>query len=81
MEQKYSWCGIRIIVTEDCGTFVPRRKNKKRRIQKKWLKRYGKVFKPSSALVFAKLNGADMFFCHPKYWDKYKKILEIETEN
>ena len=38
--------GIKVFVTENCVTSVPRRKHKKRRIQKKWLKRYGKTFKP-----------------------------------
>ena len=68
--------GIKVFVDENCGTFVARRKHKKKRIAKKWLKKYGKIFEPSSALVIAKLNGEYVIFCHPKYWNKYKIILE-----
>lgn len=76
MEFKGHYCGIKVFVTESCGSDIPKRKNKKRRIQKKWLKRYGKVFKPSTALIIAKLYGETIIFCHPNSWDKYKKILE-----
>lgn len=80
MDLKGYFYGVRVIVTEHLGTYVPKRKHKKRRIQKKWVKRYGNIFKPLSTLAIAKLNGEDVIFCHPKYWDKYKKILEKEKE-
>ena len=72
--------GIKVFVTESCGTFVPKRKHKKRRIQKKWIKRYGKTFKPCDKMIVAKLCGERVFFCHPKYWSKVKELLKIEKE-
>lgn len=65
--------GIKVFVTESCGNFVARRKHKKRRIAKKWLKRYGKTFVPCRNIIVANLYGERVFFCHPKYWDKIKK--------
>ena len=73
--------GKKVFVTEFCGTFVARRKHKKRRIAKKWLKRYGKRFEPSRALVAANLCGELVFLCHPKYWNKYKKIFKIDRSD
>lgn len=70
--------GKKVFVTEFCGTFVAMRKHKKRRIAKKWLKRYGKKFEPSQALVVANLCDELVFLCHPKYWDKYKNIFKID---
>lgn len=70
--------GIEVFVTEKCGTFIARRKHKKRRIAKKWLKKYGKKFEPSQALICAELCGKKVIFCHPKYWDKYKNIFKID---
>ena len=74
-------CGVKVFVTESCGTFVARRKHKKRRIQKKWLKKYGKKFEPSRALIVAKLCGERIFLCHPKYWDRYKAIIDKINKN
>lgn len=73
--------GKKVFVTESCGTFVARRKHKKRRIAKKWLKRYGKRFEPSRALVAANLCGELVFLCHPKYWDKYNNIFKIDRSD
>ena len=75
-----TYCGIEVFVTESCGTFVARRKHKKRRIAKKWLKKYGKTFEPCRSLIIANLNGKNAFFCHPKYWDKLKKIMKLDKE-
>lgn len=67
--------GFRIIATEGCCDYVQARKHKKKRINKKWLKRYGKKLIPKKEIVVANC-GADRFiFCHPKYWDKFQKIL------
>lgn len=70
--------GIKVFVTENCGTFIARRKHKKRRIAKKWLKKYGEKFEPSQALIGAELCGGKVILCHPKYWDKYKNIFKID---
>lgn len=72
--------GIKVFVTESCGTFVARRKHKKRRIAKKWLKKYGKTFEPCRALIVAKLNGERVIFCHPKYWNKVKEALKNRND-
>lgn len=72
--------GIKIFVTEYCGTFVATRKHKKHRIAKKWLKKYGETFVPCRNLIVANLYGEQVVFCHPKYWDKYKKMLETKKE-
>ena len=78
--------GVKVFVTEGCVTSVPRRKHKKRRIQKKWLKRYGKIFKPYRGLVGADLYNEKVLYCHPKYWDKFvemskKKGFEVTTND
>lgn len=73
--------GIKVFVTEDCGTFIPRRKHKKCRIQKKWLKRYGKTFEPCRKLIVAKLNGERVIFCHPQYWNKVKEALKTNRSD
>lgn len=66
--------GVKVFVTEGCVTSVPRRKHKKHRIQKKWLKRYGKTFEPFRGLIVAKLYNETVLYCHPKYWDKFIEI-------
>ena len=66
--------GVKVFVTEHCVTSVPRRKHKKRRIQKKWLKKYGKTFEPLRGLVVAELLNEKVLFCHPKHWDKFVEI-------
>ena len=76
MIHNYVIAGIKVFVTESCGTFVARRKHKKRRIKKKWLKRYGKIFEPCRALVVANLGGERVIFCHPKYWAKFNEKFE-----
>lgn len=45
--------GISVMVLEDGyfltgyrNTYIPRRKHRKRRIQKKWIKRYGYIYEP-----------------------------------
>ena len=79
MTEKGYYCGMRVIVTEGCETLVPKHKHKKWRVQKKWVKRYGETFKPCTTLIGARLiDGNYILLCHPKYWDKYKKILELE---
>lgn len=69
------YCDTPIVVTEHCGVYVAKRKHKKRRIQKKWLKKFGKIFEPSPNLIIAKMYGKVILFCHPKYWNEYKKMF------
>ncbi|MBQ4118974.1 MAG: hypothetical protein IJD45_01120 [Clostridia bacterium] len=74
---------LNICVTEGCVASVPRRKHKKHRIQKKWLKRFGKTFEPYRGLVVAKICNETVLYCHPKHWDKFikmskKKGIEVQ---
>ena len=70
--------GIKVFVTEGCVTSVPRRIHKKRRIQKKWLKRYGTTYKPYRGLVVADICNERVLYCHPKYWDKFVELAKKE---
>ena len=67
--------GYKIIVTDALCEYTQKRKHKKRRINKKWLKRYGKKLTPCKDLVFASPLGEKMLLCHPKYWDRYQERL------
>lgn len=68
--------GIKVFVTESCVISVPKRKHKKRRIQKKWLKRYGIIFEPFRGLVGAELINENVLYCHPKFWDKFIELAK-----
>lgn len=78
--------GVKVFVTESCVTSVPRRKHKKRRIQKKWVKRYGETLVPFRGLIGAELLNEKVLYCHPKHWDKFvemskKKGFEVTTND
>ena len=75
--------GVKVFVTEHCVTSVPKRKHKKRRIQKKWLKRYGTTNIPYRGLIVADICNERVLYCHPKHWDKFvemanKKGFEVK---
>lgn len=71
-----SFMGFKIIATEACCDYVQARRHKKKRINKKWLKRYGKKYVPKKEIVITNVCGERMILCHPKYWDKFQHILE-----
>ena len=71
--------GYKIVVTEACCDYIQSRKHKKKRINKKWLKRYGKKYIPKKEIVIANLGKDRLILCHPKYWDKFKYIIENMT--
>lgn len=52
---------------------VPARKHKKRRINKKWLKRYGYKEVPDTAVYFAKGIG---IVGHPKTIEKLIRVIK-----
>lgn len=68
--------GYKIIVTESCCDYVQKRKHKKKRINKKWLKRYGMKSIPYEGIIVTSPYGEKVIFCHPKYWDKFRMALE-----
>lgn len=49
---------------------------RKKRINKKWLKRYGKKYVPKKDIVIANCGVDKLILCHPKYWDRFQQILE-----
>ena len=71
-----NFIGYKIIATEACCDCVQTRKHKKKRINKKWLKRYGKKFIPKKDIIVANCGVDKFIFCHPKYWDRFQQILE-----
>lgn len=60
--------GIPVFVSEGTVKFVQKRKHKKKRINKKWRKKYG--LKEVPAIIFANSIG---IFMHPKIYEKVKK--------
>ena len=68
--------GYKIIVSESCCDYVQARRHKKKRINKKWLKRYGIKLVPKKGVVVANCGVDRFIFCHPMYWDKFQKMLE-----
>lgn len=68
--------GYKIVVSESCCDYVQKRKHKKKRINKKWLKRYGMKLIPKKGIVIANLCGDSVILCHPKYWNKFQMALE-----
>lgn len=67
-----------VILSEVAADFkyIQKRKHKKRRINKKWLKRYGylKVLKEYKSFVFE-----NKMIMHPILFEKMKKYLEAHT--
>lgn len=63
--------GRRIVVTDSCCERVPARHHKKRRLKKKWIKKYGYKFIPYNKIVLVD----NIFFIHPKYWEKIMPYL------
>lgn len=68
---------MRVFVSDSVVDKVPTRKNKKQRIQKKWIKRYGWKFIPSQSVFIA----GDLILIHPKMVSKFEKHFELENKN
>lgn len=71
-----SLLGYKCIATESCCDYVQVRKHRKKRINKKWLKKYGKKSVPKKEIVIANLGRDKVILCHPKYWDKFQHFIE-----
>lgn len=60
------------IITVDCmfeDGYVPKRYHKKKRIQKKWIKRYGY----SKKVIYKAIIDGDKLYCHSKMLKKLEK--------
>ena len=66
--------GIPIIVTDSLrtGEYIQRRKHKKKRINKKWMKRYG--WKPVYQMKAIYINGT--IYVSPPFWEKMKRSIK-----
>ena len=70
--------GVRVVTTDLMRVWVQARKHRKKRINKKWLKRYGYKQVPDMNTVrIADVPGMGrVLFCHPKLYEKVKDALE-----
>lgn len=70
--------GYRVIVTTDIKKKVQARTHKKRRINKKWLKKYGYKEVPDNNLCYFM---GDCVFMTPKGYEKLKKACGDKINN
>lgn len=76
---RYSILGVPLIVSEHCTSdeWVQTRPHRKKRINKKWLKRYGRIHPPLRGMLMANMgNGSTVIYCHPWFFKKFRKLLE-----
>ena len=66
--------GYRLIATPYFADTVQRRTHKKKRINKKWKKKYGTMQKPWNKLIM--VDGK--IYGHPKIIEKIKTAIELE---
>ena len=64
-------CGYQLIEVRSCADYVQARKHKKKRINKKWLKRYGMKEVPWNKFYIE----GNKIYCHQKMIEKVK--LEV----
>lgn len=70
----FAWTGLKVITTYALGRWVQKRKHKKKRINKKWLKRFGMVNVPNGFFTLTdKING--VMYVHPENWEKIVKAM------
>ena len=67
--------GMQIIVTNSITKEIRVRKHKKRRIDKKWLKKYGYKHVPDNNTI---LHTCDSLYMTQKCYDKIKYQLEVK---
>ena len=72
MTETIPFCGYNLIFTTAYRYTVRARIHRKKRIDKKWLKRYGYVERPANTFTVCDGN----IYIHPKYKDKILPILE-----
>lgn len=68
--------GYRVICTEALGKYVQKRRNKKKRINKKWKKRYGFKNVPDGNKIIL-CDYINTILVHPITWEKMKKQLNF----
>lgn len=76
---RYSILGVPLIVSEHCTSdeWVQARPHRKKRINKKWLKRYGRIHPPLQGMIMAKMGERrTVIYCHPRFFKKFRKLLE-----
>lgn len=69
--------GKRIIIRNEITKEVPCRKHRKKRINKKWLKRYGTRFVPDNQSMYVT---QDYIFMTQKCFDKLSPLIEHYDE-
>lgn len=72
------WNGYEVISDKNCVEKVQARRHKKRRINKKWLKRYGMKYVPSRKIYVIHSNG--WILGHPIVMDKLIEKIKAEEE-
>lgn len=75
MERIDDFFGHRLTVSEHCVEYVQARTHKKKRINKKWRKKYGNKAVPMKKIVVA----YGEMFMHPIMYQKIKKALEQKS--
>ena len=73
----YMIAGKRIIIRNEITKKVPCRKHRKRRINKKWLKRYGTRLVPDNHSMYVT---KDYIFMTQKCFDKLSPLIEHYDE-
>ena len=71
-----SFYGYELVESEQCVEFVQRRKQKKKRINKKWMKRYGTKAVPMKDKVIV---AGGKIFAHPVMMKRI--VAEVEKRN
>lgn len=70
--------GYKILITEYITKDIQRRTHKKKRINKKWLKRYGMKIVPDNTKILLVNNTLMMT---EKCYEKLKKIIDKDADN
>lgn len=79
MDSVLGFGGIEIIENPHMVDKIRVRRHKKKRIDKKWLKRYGYRYVPQKQFLMMKeTTGRIKVFAHPKYAEEIRTALEIE---
>lgn len=71
----FAWTGLKVITTCSLGRWVQKRRHKKKRINKKWLKRFGMVNVSNGFFTLIdETNG--VMYVHPDNWEKIVKAMQ-----
>lgn len=76
--QTIEWLGYKIIITEYITKDVQRRTNKKKRINKKWLKRYGmKIVQDNTKILLVN----NTLIMTEKCYEKLRKFTDKDADD